>query len=376
MRIRIVTTHIWTKIFIPIVWISRFLFLMLCVFSFASFLDFINIDNAIINILGVILIVGVFIGSLLVHSMFIEQFYHTIQTYLYVAVNLRTKISFPEARYLKLLFAPSELNQWYPMKGIKDLPKEIRRQSLLYSAKKIYLDIGNYPTEPKNLQGQTYSRTNSRQNTETIMDGFSDLVAMFYLLSKADNHISKEEINIIESFFVDILKLSEKQYKLAIEYFNNTKTFNISFEVYARKFIQYHYDNKEFLEAICTVLTNIALSDGILSSEEEILLNEAISIFDVAGNAYNDYKNKQKQQKVRSTDTDKEYAKILGLDGEFSFEEIKQVYRRLALTYHPDKVSHLGHKLQKVAELEMKHINEAYNYFKSKYENQKSSTFN
>jgi DnaJ-domain-containing protein 1 len=133
--------------------------------------------------------------------------------------------------------------------------------------------------------------------------------------------------------------------------------------------LSFHQNNNELLEAVCSILTNIALSDGVLSSEEEILLNEAISIFGVSGYAYNEYKKQQSNQKVSKSDIEKKYAKILGLDNDYSFEDIKQAYRRLALSYHPDKVSHLGIKMQEVAELEMKNINEAYNFFKMKFEN-------
>jgi DnaJ like chaperone protein len=376
MGVTVVTTHIWTKVFVPIVWVSRLSFLGLCTVSFASFLDLININNFVVNIIEILLIIVVFIGSLFIHSMYIDQFYHTIQTYLYVVINLRTKINFPEAKYLKLLFAPSELNQWYPMKGIKDLPKENRRQALLYSAKKIYKDIGHYPTEPKNIQGETIKREYPAHNSENIIEGFSDLVAMLYLLSKADNHISSEEIEVIDSFFKNILKLSDDQYKLAIEYFNNAGSINTVFEVYARNFYSCHQNDKDLLEAVCTILTNIALSDGVLSSEEEILINEVISIFDVSGYAYTDFKTKQNQQKVEKSEIEKKYAIILGLDNEYSFEDIKQAYRRLALSYHPDKVSHLGDRIQKVAEIEMKNINGAYNFFKLKYEKQKSNSAN
>jgi DnaJ like chaperone protein len=369
MRVTVVTTHIWTKVFLPIVWVSRLAFLGLCMFSFASFLDLININSTILNILSILLIIVAFIGSLVIHALYIEQFYHTIQTYLYVVINLKTKINFQEAKYLKLLFAPSELNQWYPMKGIKDLPKENRRQALFYSARKIYKDIGHYPTEPKNVQNETDNRKYSGNNSDNIIDGFSDLIAMFYLLSKADNHISKEEIEVIDSFFKNVLKLNDDQYKLAIEYFNKAHTYNTAFEVHALNFLSFHQNNNELLEAVCSILTNIALSDGVLSSEEEILLNEAISIFGVSGYAYNEYKKQQSNQKVSKSDIEKKYAKILGLDNDYSFEDIKQAYRRLALSYHPDKVSHLGIKMQEVAELEMKNINEAYNFFKMKFEN-------
>jgi len=64
---------------------------------------------------------------------------------------------------------------------------------------------------------------------------------------------------------------------------------------------------------------------------------------------------------------DRYYGSVLGLKGRVSFSDVKRVYKELAMQYHPDKVSHLGPKLRHFAEVEMKKINEAYEYFKSKY---------
>ena len=48
--------------------------------------------------------------------------------------------------------------------------------------------------------------------------------------------------------------------------------------------------------------------------------------------------------------------------------DVRKKYRELAAQYHPDKVNHLGEKLRKVAEQEMKEINEANEFFKKKYD--------
>jgi DnaJ-domain-containing protein 1 len=70
----------------------------------------------------------------------------------------------------------------------------------------------------------------------------------------------------------------------------------------------------------------------------------------------------------RSTIRDeKYYGSILGLKGRVTPTDVKQKYRELCAQYHPDKVSHLGPKLRAVADIEMKAINEAYEYFKNKY---------
>ena len=62
------------------------------------------------------------------------------------------------------------------------------------------------------------------------------------------------------------------------------------------------------------------------------------------------------------------YARILGLHGPTTPDEIRKKYRELVAQYHPDKVANLGPKLKTVAEEEMKKINEAYGYFKKQYD--------
>ena len=64
---------------------------------------------------------------------------------------------------------------------------------------------------------------------------------------------------------------------------------------------------------------------------------------------------------------DNYYADILGLNGQVTRGDVKERYRDLAAKYHPDKVSHLGDKIKRLADEEMKQINEAYEYFCKKY---------
>ena len=47
---------------------------------------------------------------------------------------------------------------------------------------------------------------------------------------------------------------------------------------------------------------------------------------------------------------------------------MKKAYKSLVKKYHPDKVSHLGDEFKDLAETRLKEINEAYDYFKSKYD--------
>lgn len=63
----------------------------------------------------------------------------------------------------------------------------------------------------------------------------------------------------------------------------------------------------------------------------------------------------------------KKAAAILGVTGQVTKEEIRQLYKKKMLEYHPDKACNLGTEMQKLAhEMSIK-INEAYEYFKSAY---------
>ena len=62
-------------------------------------------------------------------------------------------------------------------------------------------------------------------------------------------------------------------------------------------------------------------------------------------------------------ETDSSY-KILEIDPSSSNDEVKKAYRRMAMKYHPDKVSHLGEDFRKTADEKFKKVNEAYDRIK------------
>jgi DnaJ like chaperone protein len=61
--------------------------------------------------------------------------------------------------------------------------------------------------------------------------------------------------------------------------------------------------------------------------------------------------------------TDGDY-KILEVERTATDEEIKKAYRRMAMKYHPDKVSHLGDDFQKAAHEKFQSVNKAYENIK------------
>jgi len=62
------------------------------------------------------------------------------------------------------------------------------------------------------------------------------------------------------------------------------------------------------------------------------------------------------------------FAKTLGLEKPYSEKEIKSAYRKLIAQYHPDRVSAMGPEIREVAETKAREINEAYEYFRKKFD--------
>jgi preprotein translocase subunit Sec63 len=61
------------------------------------------------------------------------------------------------------------------------------------------------------------------------------------------------------------------------------------------------------------------------------------------------------------------YYNVLGLSKGATVNDIKKAYKTLISQYHPDKVSTLGSDLQNLAQKKTQEINEAYQYFKNKF---------
>jgi DnaJ like chaperone protein len=105
------------------------------------------------------------------------------------------------------------------------------------------------------------------------------------------------------------------------------------------------------------LLFNVSLADTTIHASEIQIIEKISSYLGVASSDFLSIKN------MFIPETDSSY-KILEIDASSSNEEVKKAYRRMAMKYHPDKVSHLGEEFRKTADEKFKKVNEAYEKIK------------
>jgi len=186
-----------------------------------------------------------------------------------------------------------------------------------------------------------------------------DIVSLMAKVSNADGHVSPEEVQIVKGFLLETMKLDKHGLSEAISIFNSAKTSPSSFEYFAESLSSRFADDRNMLLVVLDLLFSIAIADGVLSAEEELLLLEAEAIFGVKGRAYDSFKGDVHESK---NNKEAHYLNVLGLSPGATKDEIRMEYKRLVMKFHPDRVHHLGDEFVWEAEKKMKEINQAYEY--------------
>jgi DnaJ like chaperone protein len=102
---------------------------------------------------------------------------------------------------------------------------------------------------------------------------------------------------------------------------------------------------------------------GISSSDNQIHSSEIDIIEQIASNLGISHQDISSIKAMFVKDTGSMY-RVLEIDPSASDEEVKKAYRRMAVKYHPDKVSHLGMDMQKAAQEKFQQLNAAYEEIK------------
>tara|TARA_R110001592_G_scaffold5171_3_gene28652 strand:- start:1222 stop:1959 length:738 start_codon:yes stop_codon:yes gene_type:complete len=105
------------------------------------------------------------------------------------------------------------------------------------------------------------------------------------------------------------------------------------------------------------LLFGVASVDGEIHTSELNIINQIASYLGIRANDYASIKA------MFFKEVDGDY-KILEIDKNATDDEVKKAYRRMAVKYHPDKVSHLGEEFQKGAKEKFQKVQEAFSNIK------------
>jgi DnaJ like chaperone protein len=179
------------------------------------------------------------------------------------------------------------------------------------------------------------------------------LLVLVAAVMKADGKILKSELDYVKKFLVQ--NFGEASATEATRMLRDLLQQTIPVNDVCRQ-IQQNMNYSARLQLL-HFLYGIAQADGhVDASEQQLILNIGRQM----GINGNDLESIQAMF-VHNTNGD---YKILEVDPKASEEEIKKAYRRMAMKYHPDKVSHLGEDFQKAANEKFQKVNEAYENIK------------
>ena len=198
------------------------------------------------------------------------------------------------------------------------------------------------------------AQTTTAQKGRTTTGGYvMSLLVLVAAVMKADGKVLKSELDYVKQFFVR--SFGESSAQEAIRMLRDLLNQNIPVADVCRQ-IQKNMDYSSRLQLL-HFLFGIAQADGKVDTSElnmieMIARNMGISAKDL---------DSIKSMFVKNTDVD---YKILELESTATDEEIKKAYRKMAMKYHPDKVSYLGEDFQKAANEKFQKVNEAYENIK------------
>lgn len=186
------------------------------------------------------------------------------------------------------------------------------------------------------------------------------LYGMLAKLAQADGAVTREEINIVDSFTEHELNLPDGVKQEVIRLFDQAKKNNTSFESYARNFYRMIGNQPNVLARVMELMNQLAAANGGTASQQSELLEKAVNIFGL---------NRSYNRQQRSTGSNNSFSQngkdpyeILDCSREDSTKEIKKKYRKLVKEYHPDKIisKDLPDEFVELANKRFKEIQDAY----------------
>lgn len=183
------------------------------------------------------------------------------------------------------------------------------------------------------------------------------LLVLVAAVMKADGRILKSELDFVKKFFVT--NFGREKALQAMVMLRDLLKQNIPVNDVCQQ-IGKHMDYSSRLQLV-HFLFGISESDGKAEINEITLIEQMARSMGISD------KDFLSIRAMFVPDTDSAY-KILEISPQVSDEEVKKAFRKMAVKYHPDKVSYLGEDFQKAAQEKFQKLNEAYEAIKQERE--------
>lgn len=199
---------------------------------------------------------------------------------------------------------------------------------------------------------QIYDSPDARSRTQTG-DFSASLLILAASVMKADGRVLKSELNYVKDFFIQQFGAEKTKEQMLL--FKEILKQNIPLKEVCLQ-IRHFTKLSDRLQLI-HFLFGIAGADKHYDVQEVEVIKR---IADLLGVSEVDFKS------IRAMfvkDDNADY-KILEVDPGVSNDDLKKAYRKMALKYHPDKVSHLGEDFQNMAKEKFQSVQKAYESIK------------
>nr|WP_320120102.1 TerB family tellurite resistance protein [uncultured Marinifilum sp.] len=184
-------------------------------------------------------------------------------------------------------------------------------------------------------------------------DFVMSLLVLVAAVMKADGKVLRSELDYVKTYFVR--SFGAVRAADATTMLRDILNQNIQVDDVCRQ-IQANLDYSSRLQ-LMHFLFGIAQADGSISAAEQNLIDKISYYLGIQSADFSSIKS------MFVKDTDASY-KILGLNKDVSNDEVKKAYKKMAVKYHPDKVSYLGEDVQKAAKEKFQKVSEAFEQIK------------
>ncbi len=179
------------------------------------------------------------------------------------------------------------------------------------------------------------------------------LLVLIAAVMKADGQVLKSELDYVKKYFVQAF--GEASASEAIMMLRDILNQNIDVREVCLQ-IKSKMDYSSRLQMM-HLLFGVSNADAKVHPLEVDILQKIAGYLGISSKDFDSIKS------MFIENTDGSY-KILEVEPSATDEEVKKAYRKMAVKYHPDKVSYLGDEFRNSANEKFKKVNEAYDKIK------------